>query len=275
MKQKKFQLNFLKTVLILGLLILEGPCFAQNPENPTTNPTVTVDAEKPSAAPSQEEHDTQDLEKLLKRYNTDQEKILEDANKLHTETAGDEVHDSEIEGMPHSEVVTEEAVVRDSVKDIFEEGMQSRKKSKVISSELSNSVRMALEPLQKLSEKELLKRMDESTRNSPVRAYMDQFPNITIFAVRLIKDTESIPSIVKIFEDKDRLIWFAGAMLCTVIFGFALKKFMHREGRSFFKAVLYFFVRLYIVFAVRIAVVYYFYSAEFTPAARVFKNTFM
>ena len=275
MNQKKYQLNFFKIVFILGLLILEGPCFAQNPENPTTNPTITVDSERAPEALPQEEHDTQDLEKLLKRYNTDQEKILEDANKLHTETGGNEVHDSEIEGMPHSEVVTEEAIVRDSVKDIYEEGMRSRKKTKVISSELSNSVRMALEPLQKLSEKELLKRMDESTRNSPVRPYMNQFPNITIFAVRLIKDTESIPSIVKIFEDKDRLIWFASAMLCTVLFGFVLKKIMHREGRSFFKAVLYFFVRVYIMFGIRVAVVYYFYSAEFTPAARVFKNTFM
>lgn len=271
MKQKKFQLNFLKTVLILGLLILEGPCFAQNPENPA----VTVDTEKLAETPHQEEHDTQDLEKLLKRYNTDQEKILEDANKLHTEAPADEVHDSEIEGMPHSEVVTEEGVVRDSVKDVYEQGMNSRKKPKVISSELSNSVRLALGPLQKLSEKELLERMDESTRNSPVRPYMDQFPNITIFAVRLIKDTESIPSIVRIFEDKDRLIWFASTMLCTVLLGFVLKKFMHREGRPFLKAVLYFFVRLYVMFAIRVGVVYYFYSAEFTPAARVFKSTFM
>ncbi|MEA9358499.1 hypothetical protein SHI21_19845 [Bacteriovorax sp. PP10] len=277
--QHKLQFNFLKLVLIMGLLILEGPCFAQTPdqervgsENPTTNPTI-IDAEKPTESP-QEEHDTQDLEKLLKRYNTDSEKILKDADKLHNDTNTNEVKESEIESMPRSEV-TEVHAPRDAFEEVIDTGLKSRHKPKVISSDISNSVRMALEPLQKLSEKDLLKRLDESTKESVARPYMDQFPNITIFAVRLIKDKESIPSMAKILEDKDRLIWFVGAMLSTILFGFILKKVMHREGRSFLKAVLYFFIRMYIVFAVRVAIVYYFYSVEFTPAAKVFKATFM
>lgn len=263
----------------MGLLFIEGLCFAQAPdqervgsENPTTNPTI-INAEKPAEAP-EEEHDTQDLEKLLKRYNTDSEKILKDADKLHNDTNTNEVKESEIESMPGSEV-TEVQVTRDAFEEVIDTGLKSRKKPKVISSDFSNSVRMALEPLQKLSEKDLLKRLDESTKDSVARPYMDQFPNITIFAVRLIKDKESIPSMAKILEDKDRLIWFAGAMLSTILFGFILKRVMHREGRSFLKAVLYFFIRMYIVFAVRVAIVYYFYSVELTPAAKVFKATFM
>lgn len=261
----------------MGLLILEGPCFAQTPdqnpnsENPTTNPTI-IDTEKPTESP-QEEHDTQDLEKLLKRYNTDSEKILKDADKLHNDTNTNEVKESEIESMPRSEVT--ETHTRDAFEEVIDTGLKSRHKPKVISSEISNSVRLALEPLQKLSEKDLLKRLDEATKQSIARPYMEQFPNITIFAVRLIKDKESIPSMVKILEDRDRLIWFAGTMLFTIVFGFILKKVMHREGRSFLKAALYFFIRMYIVFAVRVAVVYYFYSVEFTPAAKVFKATFM
>ena len=275
--QHKLQFKFLKIILITGLLFIEGLCFAQAPDqnleskvNPTTNPKI--DTEKPTEAP-QEEHDTQDLEKLLQKYNTDQEAILEDANKLHSETGSNEVKESEINEMPRSE--TEHAPKsKDPVTEMYEAGMKSRHKG-AISTELSNSVRLALLPLQKLSEKELLKRLDESTKESAVRPYMDQFPNITIFAVRLIKDKESIPSMVKILEDRDRLIWFVGAMLSTIIFGFLLKRFMHREGRSFPKAVLYFFVRLYIMFGLRVAVVYYFFSTELTPAAKVFKMTFM
>lgn len=263
----------------MGLLILEGPCFAQSPdqnavsENPTTNPTI-IDTEKPAAVP-QEEHDTQDLEKLLKRYNTDQEKILKDADKLHSDTGSNEVKESEIDSMPRSEPVNEVQATRNALEEVYDTGMKSRNRPKVISTELSNSVRLALEPLQKLSEPELLKRLDESTKHSVVRPYMDQFPNITIFAVRLIKDKESIPSMVKILEDRDRLIWFGGIMLFTVIFGFILKRIMHREGRSFLKAALFFLIRIYIMFAIRVAVVYYFFSVEFTPAAKVFKATFM
>lgn len=264
----------------MGLLILEGLCFAQTSEdqkptseNPTTNPTV-IDTERPAAAP-QEEHDTQDLEKLLKRYNTDQEKILKDADKLHSDTGSNEVKESEIDSMPRSEPVSEIHATRDALEEVYETGMKSRNKPKVISSELSNSVRLALEPLQKLSEQDLLKRLDESTKQSAFRPYMDQFPNATLFAVRLIKDKESIPSMVKILEDRDRLVWFAGTMLFTIIFGFILKRIMHREGRSFLKAALYFFIRIYIMFAIRVAVVYYFFSVEFTPAAKVFKATFL
>lgn len=277
--QHKLQFNFFKIILILGLLFIEGPSFAQSPdqvrvgsENPTTNPTI-VDAEKSTESP-EEEHDTQDLEKLLKRYNTDSEKILKDADKLHNDTNTNEVKESEIESMPRSEV-TELHTTRDALEEVIDTGLKSRHKPKVISSEISNSVRLALEPLQKLSEKELLKQLDDSTKDSSVRPYMNQFPNIMLFSVRLIKDKESIPSMAKILEDKDRLIWFAGVMLFTVVFGFILKKVMHREGRSFLKAVLYFFIRMYIVFAVRVAVVYYFFSVELTPAAKVFKATFM
>ena len=277
--QHKLQFNFFSLVLIMGLLFLEGPCFAQSPdqnsnsENPTTNPTV-INAEKHAETP-QEEHDTQDLEKLLKKYNTDSETILKDADKLHTDTNTNEVKESEIESMPRSEVVTEAPAAKNALEEVYETGMKSRQRPKVISSELSNSVRLALEPLQKLSEKELLKRLDESTKESAARPYMEQFPNITIFAVRLIKDKESIPSMVKILEDRDRLIWFAGIMLSTILLGIILKRIMHREGRSFLKAALYFFIRMYIMFAIRVAIVYYFYSVEFAPAAKVFKATFV
>jgi hypothetical protein len=271
--QLKLQFKILSTVLIMGLLFLEGPCFAQIPsENPTTNPTI-IDAERPAETPD-EEHDTQDLEQLLKRYNTDSEKILKDADKLHNDTNTNEVKESEIDSMPRSEIAAG-THTRDAFEEVIDTGLKSRIKPKVISNELSNSVARALEPLQKLSEPELLKRLDESTKKSIARPYMDQFPNITIFAVRLIKDKESIPSMVKILEDKDRLVWFAGAMLSTILIGFILKRIMHREGRSFLKAVLYFFIRMYTMFAIRVAIVYYFYSVELTPAAKVFKATFM
>lgn len=284
--QHKLQFNFLKIIFLLGLLVLEGPSvsFAQDstdptleaPQvreaaNPTTNPNI--DTEKPTEAP-QEEHDTQDLEKLLQRYNTDQKKILEDTSKLHLEGNGDGtvVDDRDIEEMRGSPVDSE-TVLAEATKKAMNKALA--KKPKVISSELSNSVRMALEPLQQLSEEELIKRMDEATKDSSVRPYMNQFPNSTLFAIRLIKDKESIPSMVKIVEDRDRFVWFIGVMLSTIIFGYFLKKFMHREGRPFWKSVLYFFGRMYLLFGIRVGIVIYFFNNELAPAAKVFKKTFI
>lgn len=279
--QHKLQFNSLKIILITGLLFLEGLCFAQAPdqnvnskESLTTNPTVDSDKESQEVHSPQEDHDTQDLEALLKRYNTDQETILNDADKLHGDSGANVVHESELDEMPHSEDQIDSGK-KDALTQVYEKGMKSRKKSEIIPTDLSNSVRFALLPIQRLSEAELLKRLHEGTKDSVIKPYLNEFPNLTIFTVRLLKDAESIPSLVKILEDKERLIWFASAMLTTFIIGFLLKRFMHREGRSFLKATLYFFIRLYVMLGIRIAIVYYFYSVEFTPAARVFKATFM
>jgi hypothetical protein len=269
--QKKLQLSFLISLFIMGLLVLEGPLYAQagNPDsaNPTTNPTIAPEKEKPTDSP-QEEHNTEDLEKLLKKYNTDAEKVIEDSSKLHNAQEGEtkiEVNEKELEKMPATAV---------------EVAMKEDKGEKTPTNSapptgLSASVRVALEPLQTLSEKELLKRLDEATKQSIMRPYMDEFPNITLFTVRLVKDKESIPSMVKIVENKDRLIQFISLMICTMFLGFGLKRVMHKEGRTFLRATFYFFVRVYIMFAIRIGVIYYFFSEEFTPAAKVFKQTFM
>lgn len=257
---QKYQRNFLSLFLLSGLLFLGGPLIAQEPNT--------------DAAPVEENHDTKDLEQLLKRYNTDAEKVLNDASKLHTETVGEEVDVSVIDKMRPSDD-TKKNEAGSALKKSQAELERKRKEDLPQKSDYSGAVRLALIPLQKLSEKDLLKQMDENTKNSPLRPYIDQFPNIIVFAVKLIKDKEGLPSIAKIAEDRDRLIRFSGFMLATFILGFFLKKLMHREGRSFIKAVFYFFLRLYIMFAVRVYIVYYFFSAELTPAARVFKQTFM
>ena len=266
----------------MGLLFIEGPYFAQASgqdfelrdnaaENLSTNPVI--DTDKATNDP-QEEHDSQDLEQLLKRYNTDQETILKDAHKLHGDSGANEVEESEIDEMPGSEIKANPKR-KDALSEVHESKIKSKKKSELIPTKLSNSVKFVLLPLQKLSEPELLKLFDEATIDSPAKTYMNQFPNITKYVVRLIKDTESLPSMIKILEDREKLIWFFSVMILTIAFGIVLKKIMHREGRSFPKAALFFFVRLYIMFGIRVAIVYYFYSKELTPAAKVFKSTFM
>ena len=266
--QKKQQSSIFKILILLGLLFIEGPVFLHAQENAENQAADS----KPAAT---EDHNTEDLEKLLKRYNTDSEKILEDSSKLHNIQEGEtksEVNDADIEEMRPSDMLGKAS------ESAFERAVENRKKNqkaKPIDQSFSNSVRLALSEVQKLSEAELMKRFDEATKDSPMRPYMEQFPNVTLFSVRLIKDKESIPSIVKIVEDKDKLIWFTGVMIFTIVIGFLLKRFMHKEGRSFIRAFFYFFLRMYIMLALRIGIIYYFYHVEFTPAAKVFKATFI
>ena len=283
---QKLQRNSFTIILMVGFLILGSRSFAQDDTDSGSQLTsITPDPEdKPAETPKAEakkvngpqipadaeNHDTKDLDALLKRYNDDAKKVLDDASKLHEIPAEGttEVTEADINEMRPDQDL--ESVVNNKLK-----GKKNKDRPKVISSDFSNSVRMALEPLQKMSEPELLKRLDEATKNSPIRPYMDQFPNITIFTVRLIRDKESIPSLANALEDKNRLIRFAGAMIATIIFGFILKKAMHREGRSFLKSVLYFFLRMMLMSFIRFGLIYYFFSEELAPAIKVFKQTFI
>ncbi|MBC7427559.1 MAG: hypothetical protein H7336_03040 [Bacteriovorax sp.] len=268
----KLQLNFLYSILISGLLFTGGQSFSNAQETAPKKAEVNG----PQIPADEENHDTKDLEQLLKRYNTNSKKVLEDSSKLHgpQDEQTTEVKDSDIEEMRPSEDPMKNGTTN-SLKKVKEDMNNRLKPENTGPNEFSSSVRLALEPMQRFSEKELLKRLDESTKDSPMRPYMQQFPDISIFAVRLIKDKDSIPSVVKIMEDRDRLIRFAGVMLFTIVFGMILKKIMHKEGRSFIKAAIYFLLRAYLLFAIRIGVVYYFFSTELTPAAKIFKQTFM
>lgn len=267
---QKLQHNSLKYLLLAGLLLWEGHAFSQEPNANNTAPEESKEIV--------EEHDTQDLEKLLKRYNTDQEKVLEDTSKIHNiqqDETTSEVKEADIDEMRPSDSLekAKENAFKNAKK--FKEEKDKEKAKLNVTSEYSDSVRTALEPLQKLSEGELLKILKERTKDSPVGRYYEQYPKVALYAVRLIRDKESIPSIVKIVENKERLIHFGSAMLCTIIFAFILKRIMHREGRSFLKAAFYFLVRFTVMSAIRVGVIYYFFNVELTPAAKVFKQTFM
>lgn len=266
---KKLQSKFLKLVIILGLLYLEGPFFISAhaqfeslPSNPTTNPEVKEGSETP-----QEDHNSEDLEKLLKKYNKDSEKIIEDTSKLHTITEGEAVDEAEIDQMKASKLTSEEEARR--------AGKSKLAGRTPLPADLSASVRIALEPLQKLSEAELLKRFMEGAKDSELRPYLEEFPNITLYIIRLIKDKESIPSLVKIVEDKKRMINFVAVMLCTILFGIFLKRLMQRDGRTFIEAVFYFFLRTAILWGLRIYVIDSFFHEELAPAIAVFKITFL
>lgn len=264
--QKNLQRKFLFFLILLSLLVLEGPGFAQNPTEaqPSIQETSPETKSEVIEEPLEEHHETRDLEKLLKSYNRDQEKVLNDASKIHNivnEESSSEISENEIENMDSS----------------IEKKRSAKKKERIEVSKdigLSDSVRISLVPLQKLSEAELTKILNENTKDSPMRPYMDQFPNITILTVRLIKDQDSIPALVKMVENKDRLIRFAAWMLVTFILSFILKRIFHNPNRSFLGAVGMFFLRFYIMLFVRLGLIYFYFHNELKPSLGIVKKTF-
>ena len=230
---------------------------------------------EPGPAATTEEHDTKELNSLINKYNVNTEKVIEDTSKLNEELSSVEVNESEIEEMRPSSIL--EDAKNNALKKVREELKKKEAEATAASREgdYSLSVRLALEPLQSLTEDQLKQRITEILRDNPVRHYFDKFPEIITLAIRLIKDKESIPSLVKIAANKERLVHFIAIMLSTIIFGFFLKKLFHNESRSFLGVIFFFILRIAILLGLRIYIIYYFFHVELAPAARVIDLTFL
>lgn len=257
---RRLLLNILAITLSLSLsgLLFEGLVFAQEGKDQKTNEEVK----------QQEDHDTKDLEQLLRRYNTDSEKLIDDTSKIHnTDETTTEVSEEDIEEIPQTEIVN--AVAKKSSRKKKETEFPYKEQS------FSENIRIPLAKFQTLSEGELLKLLKENTSQSKWGPYLDQFPRLSLFSVRLIKDKEAIPSAVKIIENKDKLIWFGGVMISTFLIGILLERIMRKENRSIMASIGLYLLRVLILTGIRFAVIIYFYGDELQPAGRVFKQTFL
>jgi len=260
---KKLQLKIYKCLFIVSLLFLilkrEGIAFSQD------NPDSPKEASSPSANNLEEDHDTKDLEDLLKKYNKDQIKVIEDNSKLHnidSSKSDNEEMESEIEALANTKKV---------------EFGKPQKKVEMPSKDdkLSNSIRIALGPLQSLSDKELEARFIEASKQSKFYPYIEKFPKSIVFGARLIKDKEAIPSLVQIVEDKKRLITCGAILILSIFVGLTLKKLFHSDKRSFLGVIFFFLLRVYLMLFLRIGIIYYYFSNELKPTVEVFKKVFL
>ena len=238
----------LKILIFLGLFIIGPNLFADS--NSETNPDTI-----------QEDHDTKNLDKLLSDYNKDQKKVLDDSAKIIKNDDNNDLTEKELGVNQNANVIKS---------SLFKKvDPTSLKKIKY-----SEALKVAIEPLQKMSEPELVNLLKENSKNSTAAVYISRYPKVTLFTVRLIKDKEALPNLGKILDDEQNLIRFSGMMLTTIIFGFFLKQFMKKDGRSIVLAISLWFFRFLIINSFRIGILIYFFGPELTPAFKIATKTF-
>lgn len=245
------QLLNLRLIILLGLVFLGPYSFAQ-----------TENGESSAQSEVQEDHDSKNLNKLLKGYNQDQEKVLEDAEKMIPEDNSDQLKEEELEIKNQKKVFDPK---------LFIKPVAPGNSNKI---KYSEAMKVALEPLQSMSERELIKLLLENTKGSGAQDYIDRFPKLAVFSVRLIKDKNALPSFVKIADDQDKLIRFTGIMIATILVSFFLKRIMKRQGRPVWKAISLWFLRLMIMTSLRFAIILFFFSEEITPIFNIATKTF-
>lgn len=271
MKQKKLLINFLSSFLIAGLLFTGGLSFSQT----SSPPAETIEGASPSDETLHEDHDTQKLDKVLKEYNKNQKQVEQDAEVIKQMQATGELSEEELDqGQLGDEEYQKAYKQAQNVLGDAVARAQGGKKTDLKNIKYSDAVRITLGPLQKLPEEELMQMLKENTKDTRAGAYVEHFPKLMLFAVRLIKDRDAIPFMVKIIDDQDKLIRFGGLMIATFLLGFFLKRLMAREGRSIPKALLFWFLRFIIMSGVRLGIILYFYSVELSPMFKVAGETF-
>ncbi|MBC7537547.1 MAG: hypothetical protein H7281_01900 [Bacteriovorax sp.] len=265
----------LRLLLILGLLFIGPNIEAQTDgagsDAPANSIPNNIQAKKNQI---EEEHDTKNLDKLLIDYNKDSEKVLKDAAKIIQKDEGSDVSNKEL-GINHGGDPDEQPALKKADLSMFDFNKKKQIDPKALKKlKYSQVLRVTLEPLQKMDEKELILLLKDNTKDSPSGVYIDRFPKLAMFAVRLIKDKEALPSLAKIIDDQDKLIHFSGIMLATILIAFFLKRLMKKEGRSIVKALGLWFLRFLIISSLRIGILLYFFSAEVEPTFNIASKTF-
>ena len=258
----------LRILIFLGLLFIGPGIFAQTDSN-DINQEKNQQNKNQDKNQIEEDHDTKNLDNLLIDYNKNKEKVLKDAAKILEADENDEVANKEL-GINQNNEPADKAALKKATstfKNIIDP--KSLKKTKY-----SDALRVALEPLQRMSEKELVQLLKDNTSGSKASTYIDRFPKLAIFTVRLIKDKDALPNLAKILDDQERLIRFLGIMISTILIAFLLKRLMKRKGRSVVQALSFWFLRFIIISSLRFGILIYFFSSELSPLFSITSKTF-
>lgn len=218
----------------------------------------------------EEEHDTKNLDKLLKDYNKNQVKVLKDAETIIKMDESEKIIDSDNGEVKEIEEVKKPSPVPFDA-SFFKKKIDPKDLKKI---KYSEAMKIALAPLQKMSEAELLHLLHENTKGSNSQVYVERFPKMAIFAVRLIKDPVALPELARILEDQEKLIRFGAIMITTILVGMLLKRLMSRKGRSILKSIGYWFVRFLVMTSLRLGILTFFYGKEITPTLVLAAKTF-
>ncbi len=216
-----------------------------------------------------EDHDTHELNKVLSDYNKDQEKVLKDVSQLskQAETLGPTEDDIEAE-------TPNPLLNENKLPGMFKPQKKIIKVNESQKVKYSEQLRLALVPLQSMKEDQLVGLLIENTKGTQAYTYIEKFPLLALFTVRLIKDKDALPLLAKTLDNQEKYLKFVSCMISTFIFSFFLKRFLKRDGRTIIKSVSFWFVRFILVTLLRVWILFFFFSAEITPTLNITTKTF-
>jgi len=223
----------------------------------------------------QEDHDTKNLGKLLKDYNHNAQKVIQDSEKMLEADDSVELSEKGIGGRPaaDSDLMLEEkmsatASKGPSLKSGRNKVLEIKKPS------YYEAINAALIPLQKLTEAQLSELLKESFKNYKAAQFLVNSPKFMLIIVRLIQDKKALPYMAKILDDQDKLIKFSLVLLSTLLLALILKNIMRKKGRPIYSALAFWFIRFSIINFIRYIIILIFYGNEISPTLNIASKIF-
>jgi len=128
------------------------------------------------------------------------------------------------------------------------------------------------ESFSKMADNQVKDLLKEKTKGTFAEGLFEKFPKIYDFLSGFLRSKEAMGSLLSITKDKTRLLYFGLCMLITFIAAFIIKKRDQNLGKSM---ILSWFKRWLMFTAIRLSIIYYFFSDELSPIFKVFKETIL
>lgn len=217
-----------------------------------------------------EEHDEKKLETVLNDYNQKNQNPNNVAAQEIKDVSDEELTEEELrEFDDFSNAVKKEGNAKNIPnykKELVPKNLEERK--------LSENINFMLSPLKSLSDKELENLLREKIKESGAQKLYDLEPRIYPFTVKIIKDNEALPALIRISEDIVRLTKLVWLIIATFVVGYFFKRITSNKGQPFITALCFGFIRLTLMMGLRIFIVWWIFSNELRPAVRIFKEVF-
>lgn len=143
-----------------------------------------------------------------------------------------------------------------------------------IKSEDMQKILKTLAPmLSRMDSKKLEQSILEGTKHTPFGGLFARFPKLATYYAKVMTDEKALEGLLSIAGQKTKLIIFLLCNILTIFLGIVIKNRQKQNEPIFMAKVFNFFKRIFILYSVRLGLIYLFFGKELGPAWRIVVDT--
>lgn len=216
-----------------------------------------------------EHHDEMQLENVLNNYQNNQKQVLKDAEKLLQDdgTTNTDLNEVEFEEVGRYHQAN---VPRSRYSKNYQESL--KKLGKGMGLDVQEKLILAFVPLQELTDENFDQVLKKVLTKEQYDKATTEYSKYVDLAKRVVRSQDTLPALISIISNKDRLIYYAGAILVTFIFSLLTKGLFYKAGDGFFRIIFGFLFHCLLMFVIRTGITYYFFKPELTPFIKIIQE---